>query len=198
MPIDEEASRIHRGGDSADKIEDFANKTGARKFCVENREWLDGTCRRAMSQTGCPTPMRCGEELCHEQLIKSGQLKDDLWSAVAEQKNYYFTIVRRAANEKKKECGCGDTAGVEDAHELDDLIAEARPSEAWNDALHMEDAILFREVVEHLDKDEQTLLAMMAEGYKSPAIALVLGIEAGAVRKRKERLMRKLRKLFSD
>lgn len=206
MPIDEETGRSCRGEDSTHQSEDFANrqsedfasKTGARKFCVENREWLDGTCRHAMWQTDCPTPSRCGQELCQEQLISSGRVKDDTWSGVAAQKKYYFTIVRRAAVQKKKECGCGVGVDIEDAHELDELIAETRPGEAWKDALQMDDAILFREVVEHLDKDEQTLLSMMAEGYQSPAIARELGIEAGAVRKRKERLFKKLKKLFSD
>jgi RNA polymerase sigma factor (sigma-70 family) len=155
--------------------------TAAQRFCTDNYPWLVSTSERELNKRGFPDR---GRDLAHDVRDKCGSIDDSYWETVKAKHGYVARIIINEVNDF-----CRKNASVAQ------LSVEVMPSTS---AKAMDDAILLTEVLNALSPAERIIIELhFFEGYSELETAEKLGLTYGAIRKRIERIMRKLNAIMA-
>jgi len=161
--------------------EQAGSGTAAQRFCTDNYSWLVSTSERELNKRGFRGR---GRDLAHDVRDRCGLIDDLSWDAVKAKDAYVARIIINQVNDF-----CRENADVAQ------LSVEVIPSTSPK---AMDDAILLREVLSALSHVEQRIVELhFSEGYSEFETAEKLGLSYGALRKRIERIKRKLNQIIA-
>jgi RNA polymerase sigma factor (sigma-70 family) len=159
-----------------DRKESGDCQNASQRFCTDNYEWLVTTCERALSKRGFSG---YGHDVAHDVRNRCEGIDDEYWETITRKEGYLYRAIVNQANDFSKK----------HSHlvaEIPDSVRGSSPVKAMNDA------IFLREVLQWLSYDEQQLLELMFQEYSEAEMADRMGISYVALRKRIERLKKKL------